>query len=157
MAARRCGKVFMKTPDKQATQTKKSSRTRQAKIEAKETKEQEDEPLSDRERQELMVQWAVNGFKPSGPKGFAPTEGTVQVRIKQTETWIMQGSLDTYTHFSDSSESVYFSLLFIAISFLCVVLSNETNLISKSHKAGFKLSAVTSNKPQTHFFKRRPA
>ena len=124
MAARRCGKVFMKTPDKQATQTKKSSRTRQAKIEAKETKEQEDDPLTDRERQELMVQWAVNGFKPSGPKGFAQTEGTLQVRIKQTvEIWIMQGSLDTYTHFLDSSESVYFSIVIHCLKFaLCGII-----------------------------------
>lgn len=122
MAARRCGKVFMKTPDKQATQTKKSSRTRQAKVEEKETKDQEDEPLSDRERQELIVQWAVNGFKPSGPKGFTPTEGIVQVRIKQTvETW-MQGSLVTYTlFFLDSSKSVYFiPLLFYYLHKFCL-------------------------------------
>ena len=100
----------MKTPDKQATQTKKSSRTRQTKIDAKQTNEKEDEPLSDRERQELMVQWAVNGFKPSGPKGFAPTEGTVQVRIKQTiETKLRCCSLNTYTQFffSDSSKSIF--------------------------------------------------
>lgn len=37
--------------------------------------EQNTEPLSDKEREELMVKWAVSGFKPTGPQGFAPTEG----------------------------------------------------------------------------------
>ena len=76
MAARRCGKVFTKNQNKEAPRTKQSSRTRQAVIEEKQdTLEQKGEPLNDRDRQEMMVQWAVNGFKPSGPKGFAPTEG----------------------------------------------------------------------------------
>lgn len=75
VAARRCGKVFTKNQNKEAPRTKQSSRTRQAVTEAKQdTLEQKDEPLNDRDRQEMMVQWAVNGFKPSGPKGFAPTE-----------------------------------------------------------------------------------
>ncbi|KAJ7381239.1 hypothetical protein OS493_001355 [Desmophyllum pertusum] len=74
VAARRCGKVFTKSSNQQPTKTKQGSRTRQAKIEAKDTSEQKDEPLSDKEREEMMVQWAVNGFKPSGPKGFVPTE-----------------------------------------------------------------------------------
>ena len=78
VAAKRCGKVFTKTPSKPATQRSKSSRTRQAKIESKDVMDQQEpEPLSDRERQDMMVQWAVNSFKPSGPKGFAPSEGTV--------------------------------------------------------------------------------
>lgn len=57
-------------------QTKKSSRTRQTKIdENKIAKQQKDEVLTDKEKQDMMVEWAMNGFKPSGPKGFAPTEG----------------------------------------------------------------------------------
>lgn len=77
VAARRCGKAFTKTNNQQTRKSKQGSRTRQAKVEEKETSEQNDEPLSDKERDEMMVKWAVNGFKPTGPKGFAPTEGTV--------------------------------------------------------------------------------
>ena len=76
MAASRCGKVFSKSPKNQAVQTKKSSRTRQTKIDAnKIAKQQKDEVLTGKEKQDLMLEWAMNGFKPSGPKGFAPTEG----------------------------------------------------------------------------------
>ena len=75
MAASRCGKVFSKSPKNQAVQTKKS-RTRQTKIDAnKIAKQQKDEVLTDKEKQDMMLEWAMNGFKPSGPKGFAPTEG----------------------------------------------------------------------------------
>ncbi|XP_078376058.1 DNA (cytosine-5)-methyltransferase 3A-like isoform X2 [Oculina patagonica] len=74
VAARRCGKAFTKTNNQQTRKSKQGSRTRQAKVEEKETSEQNDEPLSDKERDEMMVKWAVNGFKPTGPKGFAPTE-----------------------------------------------------------------------------------
>ena len=76
MAASRCGKVFSKSPKNQAVQTKKSSRTRQTKNDAnKIAKQQKDEVLTDKEKQDMMLEWAMNGFKPSGPKGFAPTEG----------------------------------------------------------------------------------
>ena len=76
MAASRSGKVFSKSPKNQAVQTKKSSRTRQTKIEAnKIAKQQKDEVLTDKEKQDMMLEWAMNGFKPSGPKSFAPTEG----------------------------------------------------------------------------------
>ena len=76
MAASRCGKVFSKSPKNQAVQTKKSSRTRQTKIDAnKIAKQQNDEVLTDKEKQDMMLEWAMNGFKPSGRKGFAPTEG----------------------------------------------------------------------------------
>ena len=76
MAASRCGKVFSRSPKNQAVQTKKSSRTRQTKIDAnKIAKQQKEEVLTDKEKQDMMLEWAINGFKPSGPKGFAPTEG----------------------------------------------------------------------------------
>lgn len=74
MAAKRCGKVFTRT-NQQPRKRKQGSRTRQAKVEEKELTEQNAEPLSDKEREELMVKWAVSGFKPTGPQGFAPTEG----------------------------------------------------------------------------------
>ncbi|XP_068671566.1 DNA (cytosine-5)-methyltransferase 3A-like [Montipora capricornis] len=77
VAVRRCRKVFTKTSNKQTTQIKKKTATRKAKIEAKQTEEQNEEPLGERDRQEMMVQWAVSGFKPSGPKGFAPTDEDV--------------------------------------------------------------------------------
>ena len=67
--------MFTKTSNKQTTQIKKKTATRKAKTEAKQTEEQNEEPLGERDRQEMMVQWAVSGFKPSGPKGFAPTDG----------------------------------------------------------------------------------
>lgn len=73
VAARRCGKVFTKNANKQMPQTKRSSRTRQVKTEAMQT-EQEDELLTEKERTTLILQWAMNGFKPSGPKGFSPAE-----------------------------------------------------------------------------------
>ena len=75
VAAKRCGKVFTKPDNQQLKKSKKGDRTRQAKIEQKESSEQKEETLSDREREEIMVKWAASGFKPSGPKGFAPTEG----------------------------------------------------------------------------------
>lgn len=75
MAARRCGKVFTKTSDQKTRKSKQGSRTRQAKVKEKETLEEMNEPLSDKEREEMMVKWALDGFKPSGPQGFAPTEG----------------------------------------------------------------------------------
>ena len=68
--------MFSKSPKNQAVQTKKNSRTRQTKIDAnKIAKQQKDEVLTDKEKQDMMLEWAMNGFKPSGPKGFAPTEG----------------------------------------------------------------------------------
>jgi len=75
VAAKRCGKVFTKPDNQQLKKNKQSGRTRQSKVEQKESLEQKDEVLSDREREEIMVKWAVSGFKPSGPRGFAPTEG----------------------------------------------------------------------------------
>lgn len=68
--------MFTKNANKQMPQTKRSSRTRQVKTEAMQT-EQEDELLTEKERTTLILQWAMNGFKPSGPKGFAPAEGIV--------------------------------------------------------------------------------
>lgn len=75
VAAKRCGKVFTKPDNQQLRKNKQGGRTRQAQIEQKESSEQKDEALTDREREDVMVKWAVTGFKPSGPKGFAPTEG----------------------------------------------------------------------------------
>ena len=75
MAAKRCGKVFTKPGDQHLRKNKQGSRTRQAKIKQKESSEQKDEVLNDKEREQIMVKWAVSGFKPSGPKGFAPKEG----------------------------------------------------------------------------------
>ena len=78
MAVKRSGKVFAKSPIRQTTQTKKKTSTRRAKVEAEQIEglHENQEPLGERGRQEMMVQWAINGFKPNGPKGFAPTEGT---------------------------------------------------------------------------------
>ena len=71
--------MFTKPDNQQLRKNKqgveRTRQTRQAKIEQKESSEQKDEALSDKEREEIMVKWAVSGFKPSGPKGFAPTEG----------------------------------------------------------------------------------
>ena len=68
--------MFSKSPKNHTVQTKKSSRTRQTKIDAnKIAKQQKDDVLTDKEKQDMMLEWAMNGFKPSGPKGFAPTEG----------------------------------------------------------------------------------
>ena len=52
--------------------------------EQKESSEQQDEALSDREREEIMLKWAVSGFKPSGPKGFAPTESIYRIDLNCT-------------------------------------------------------------------------
>ena len=65
----------MRSDKQQLKKNKQGGRTRQAKDEQKESSEQKGEALSDREREEIMVKWAVSGFKPSGPKGFAPPEG----------------------------------------------------------------------------------
>ena len=75
MAAKRCGKVFTKPDDQHLRKNKQGGRTRQARIKQNESTEQKDETLNDREREQIMVKWAVSGFKPSGPKGFAPMEG----------------------------------------------------------------------------------
>lgn len=76
VAVKRSGKVFAKSPIKQTTQTKKKTASRRAKVGAEQIAGllEDQEPLGERERQEMMVQWAMNGFKPNGPKGFAPTE-----------------------------------------------------------------------------------
>ena len=93
MAASRCRKVFSKSPKNQAVQTKKSSRTRQTKNDAnKIAKQQKDEVLTDKEKQDMMLEWAMNGFKPSGPKGFAPTEGNGNMCIdcghkRSSQSW----------------------------------------------------------------------
>ena len=102
MAASRCGKVFSKSPKNQAVQTKKSSRTRQTKIDAnKIAKQQKDEVVTDKEKQDMMLEWAMNGFKPSGPKGFAPTEGngnTCIDRGQQEEPAILISRLSLHMH-----------------------------------------------------------
>ncbi|KAM7435199.1 hypothetical protein ABFA07_014862 [Porites harrisoni] len=97
VAASRCGKVFSKSPKNQAVQTKKSSRTRQTKIDAnKIAKQQKDEVLTDKEKQDMMLEWAMNGFKPSGPKGFAPTEDDMMPTTHATVTAVVDlASSDT--------------------------------------------------------------
>lgn len=84
MAAKRCGKVFTKSDNHQPRKNKQGGRTRQAVTEQKESSEQQDEALSDREREEIMLKWAVSGFKPSGPKGFAPTESIYRIDLNCT-------------------------------------------------------------------------
>lgn len=86
VAAKRCGKVFTRYDDQHLRKNKQGGRNRQAKIKQKESSEQKDEALNDKEREQIMVKWAVSGFKPSGPKGFAPTEANLMHRPADTVT-----------------------------------------------------------------------
>lgn len=70
VAARRCGKVFSKGNKQQSKKGKRGGK----KTEPNAVMAKEDEQLSDKEKIEIMVQWAINGFEPSGPDGFAPSE-----------------------------------------------------------------------------------
>ena len=67
--------MFIKGSNQQPTKAKQGSRTRPAKKAEGKNTEKQDEPLNEKEKIGIMVQWAVNGFKPSGPEGFAPSEG----------------------------------------------------------------------------------
>ncbi|XP_031572916.1 DNA (cytosine-5)-methyltransferase 3A-like [Actinia tenebrosa] len=44
------------------------------------TSKNDDEPLTEEEYREVIVDWALGGFLPSGPLGFAPTEEEMNVR-----------------------------------------------------------------------------
>ena len=77
VAAKRCGKVFSKSSKQEKSKKGKrggSSRPGK-KAEPNAEMEREDEQLSEKKKIEIMVQWALNGFEPSGPEGFAPSEG----------------------------------------------------------------------------------
>ncbi|KAK2570266.1 DNA (cytosine-5)-methyltransferase 3A [Acropora cervicornis] len=82
-------------------ETKKKTATRRAKAGPEQIAglHEDQEPLGERERQEMMVQWAMNGFKPNGPKGFAPTE---DVMISDTSVSVTS-FMDVIS--SDDSES----------------------------------------------------
>lgn len=76
IAAKRCGKVFSKSGKQEKSKKGKrggSSRPGK-KAEPNAEMEREDEQLSEKKKIEIMVQWALNGFEPSGPEGFAPSE-----------------------------------------------------------------------------------